>query len=91
MAEKLGKVLTVEENVLEGGFGSAVLELFWERGLPWVTVKRIGVPDRFVEHGPQETLRGMFGINTEGIERAVRGIVAGIQGMVRFGKGAGLR
>jgi 1-deoxy-D-xylulose-5-phosphate synthase len=91
MAEKLGKVLTVEENVLDGGFGSAVLELFGERGLSWVTVKRIGIPDRFVEHGPQETLRGMVGIDTDGIERAVRGIAAGTRGMVRYGKGAGLR
>ena len=91
MAEKLGKVLTVEENVLDGGFGSAVLELFGERGLSWVTVKRIGIPDRFVEHGPQETLRGMVGIDTDGIERAVREIAAGTRGMVRYGKGAGLR
>ncbi len=91
MAEKLGKVLTVEENVLDGGFGSAVLELFGERGLSWVTVKRIGIPDRFVEHGPQETLRGMFGIDAEGIERAARRISGGAHGMVRFGKGARLR
>jgi 1-deoxy-D-xylulose-5-phosphate synthase len=91
MAEKLGKVLTVEENVLDGGFGSAVLELFGERGLSWVMVKRIGIPDRFVEHGPQETLRGMIGIDTDGIERAVREIAVGTRGMLRFGKGAGLK
>jgi len=91
MAEKLGNVITVEENVLDGGFGSAILELFGERGFSWVTVKRIGILDRFVEHGPQETLRGIFGIDAEGIERAARRIAVGAHGMVRFGKGARLR
>jgi 1-deoxy-D-xylulose-5-phosphate synthase len=90
MAEKLGKVITVEENVLDGGFGSAVLELFGERGLSWVQVRRIGIPDQFVEHGPQETLRGVYGINTEGIEKEARELVVGPRGVVRFGKGVGL-
>ena len=52
-AKRTGKVLTVEENVLQGGFGSAVLELFQERGLFSIQVKRLGIPDLFVEHGPQ--------------------------------------
>jgi len=90
MAEKLGKVLTVEENVLDGGFGSAVLELFQERGLSWVKVKRIGIPDRFVEHGPQETLRGSYAINTEGIAREAREVALGAQrgkhGVTGFGR-----
>ena len=91
LAEKLGKVITVEENVLDGGFGSAVLELFGERGLSWVKVRRIGIPDQFVEHGPQETLRGMYGINSEGIEKEARKLVVGTRGVVRFGKGVGLK
>jgi len=91
MAEKLGRVLTVEENVLEGGFGSRVLELFGERDLSWVKVRRIGIPDQFVEHGPQETLRAIYGINTEGIEKEARKLVVGTSGAVRFGKGASLR
>jgi len=91
MAEKLGKVLTVEENVLDGGFGSAVLELFQERGLSWVKVRRIGIPDRFVEHGSQETLKGRCGINTEGIAKEARKIVLGAHGLMRFGKGVVLK
>jgi 1-deoxy-D-xylulose-5-phosphate synthase len=88
MAEKLGKVLTVEENVLDGGFGSAVLELFCERGLSWVKVRRIGIPDQFVEHGSQETLRKMYGIDTEGIEKEARELVVETREAVRFGKGS---
>ena len=79
MAESLGKVLTVEENVLDGGFGSAVLELFQEKELFEVRVRRIGIPDRFVGHGPQETLRGRYGFNPEGIAEVAREMVLGAQ------------
>ncbi len=66
-ARRTGKVLTVEENVLIGGFGSAVLELFQERGLISIPVKRLGIPDCFVEHGPQSLLREKYGIDENGI------------------------
>jgi 1-deoxy-D-xylulose-5-phosphate synthase len=71
-AKKTGKVLTVEENVLQGGFGSAVLELFQERGLFPVQVKRLGIPDTFVEHGPQALLREKYGIDENGIVKGVQ-------------------
>ncbi len=73
-AKRTGKVLTVEENVLQGGFGSAILELFQERGLFSVQVKRLGIPDLFVEHGPQALLRGKYGIDETGILRGAREI-----------------
>ncbi len=89
-AERLGKVLTVEENVLDGGFGSAVLELLQGRELFEVKVRRIGILDRFVEHGSQETLRGKYGINTEGIAEVAREMVLGNHrgkhGVMGFGK-----
>lgn len=66
-AQKTRRVLTVEENVLQGGFGSAVLELFQEKGLLSLQVKRLGIPDLFVEHGPQALLRKKYGIDGEGI------------------------
>jgi len=66
-AKRTGKVLTVEENVLQGGFGSAVLELFQERNLFSVQVKRLGIPDLFVEHGPQNLLREKYEIDESGI------------------------
>ena len=71
-AKRTGKVLTVEENVLQGGFGSAVLELFQERGLFPVQVRRLGIPDTFVEHGPQALLREKYGIDENGIIKGVQ-------------------
>jgi len=64
-------MITVEENALQGGFGSAVLELLEERGLVGVQVKRLGIPDIFVEHGTQEALRHKYRLDAEGIYRAV--------------------
>jgi 1-deoxy-D-xylulose-5-phosphate synthase len=71
-AKKTGKVVTVEENVLQGGFGSAVLELFQERGLFSIQVKRLGIPDLFVEHGAQALLREKYGIDENGIFKGVK-------------------
>jgi 1-deoxy-D-xylulose-5-phosphate synthase len=69
---RTGRVLTVEENVLAGGFGSAVLEVLQERGLFSVRVRRLGIPDLFLEHGPQSLLRAKYGIDEQGIFRAVK-------------------
>jgi len=70
-AKRTGRVLTVEENVLQGGFGSAVLELLEEEGLYSIQIKRLGIPDLFVEHGPQSLLREKYGIDENGIYRGV--------------------
>jgi 1-deoxy-D-xylulose-5-phosphate synthase len=64
------RLICVEENALQGGFGSAVLELLEEKGVTGVEVKRLGIPDVFVEHGSQEFLRNKYGIDAEGIVRA---------------------
>ena len=74
-AKKTSRVLTVEENVLQGGFGSAVLELFQERGLFSIQVKRLGIPDLFIEHGPPSLLRAKYGIDENGIFEAVKRMV----------------
>jgi 1-deoxy-D-xylulose-5-phosphate synthase len=74
-ARKTGKVITVEENVLQGGFGSAILELFQERGLFSIPLKRLGIPDIFVEHGPQALLREKYGIDENGIFKEVKEMV----------------
>jgi 1-deoxy-D-xylulose-5-phosphate synthase len=71
-AQEIGKLITVEENALMGGFGSAVLELLSERGISGVTVRRLGIPDEFVQHATQRELRRLYGIDTEGIAVAVR-------------------
>ncbi len=76
-AEKTGKVMTVEENVLQGGFGSAILELFQERGLFSFPFKRLGVPDLFVEHGSQALLREKYGIDEKGIFKKAKEMFEG--------------
>ena len=74
-AASSGCVVTVEENALQGGFGAAVMELFEEHGVQ-VPLKRIGVPDEFIEHGGQEELRAGIGLNASGIESAVKTLMA---------------
>jgi len=67
LAEKIPRIITVEENVRQGGFGSAVLECLCDEGLTGFCLKRIGIPDTFVEHGPQDLLRSKYGLDTSGI------------------------
>lgn len=55
-AAATGKVITIEDNIKKGGFGSAVLELFARRKLHHINTTLLGFPDKFMEHGPQETL-----------------------------------
>ena len=69
-ARKTGCIMTVEENVLQGGFGSAVLELLFDNNLHGVKVRRLGIPDRFIEHGSQAQLRKDVGIDAAGIAAA---------------------
>ncbi len=70
-ASRTGVVITVEENALQGGFGSAVLELLADEGQS-PRVLRIGLPDEFVEQGSQEELRALCGLDAQGIARRVR-------------------
>jgi len=72
LASGSGRLVTIEENALAGGFGSAVLEAMDQAGVINVRVERIGLPDRFIEHGPQELFRAMFDLDAEGIVRRVR-------------------
>ena len=62
--------MTVEENALQGGFGSAVLELLYDNNLQNVKVRRLGIPDRYIEQGSQAQLRKDVGIDAEGITAA---------------------
>ncbi len=67
-----GHLFTVEENVLQGGFGSAVLELLEENGIYRTTVTRLGYPDRFVEQGEQSELLERYGLTVDGICASIR-------------------
>jgi 1-deoxy-D-xylulose-5-phosphate synthase len=62
---------TVEENVLMGGFGSAVLEALEQEGIDHVHLRRIGLPDQFIEHGSQAILREKYGLDPEGIANRI--------------------
>jgi 1-deoxy-D-xylulose-5-phosphate synthase len=55
-AERTGRVITIEDNVRQGGFGSSILELFCTRKLSGVKTCLLAHPDEFVEHGPQYVL-----------------------------------
>ncbi|MEX2120195.1 MAG: 1-deoxy-D-xylulose-5-phosphate synthase [Pirellulales bacterium] len=70
--ESCSFVLTVEEAALMGGFGSAVLEAASDAGLPAGHVGRLGVPDRFVEHGDRGELLADLGLDAKGIAQAAR-------------------
>jgi 1-deoxy-D-xylulose-5-phosphate synthase len=71
-AATIKKIITVEENMLQGGFGSAVLELLAEKGFTDIVVKRLGIPDEFVRHATQAEQRHKYGLDEDGIILAVR-------------------
>lgn len=74
---RIGRVITVEENVLAGGFGSAVLEMLQDgtREVPEVKVLRIGIGDEFVEHGSPAELRARYGLDAQSIaQRALESL-----------------
>jgi 1-deoxy-D-xylulose-5-phosphate synthase len=81
-ALKTGCVVTAEENALRGGFGSAVLELFCDEGVH-VPVRRVGLPDKFVEQGSQAELRSRYNLNADGIVATVRNAVGDKQAPVK--------
>jgi 1-deoxy-D-xylulose-5-phosphate synthase len=67
-----GRLVTVEENVRQGGFGSAVLECLEEEGVSGVQVLRLGYPDRFIEQGEQPELHARYGLDAAGIAASIR-------------------
>ena len=71
MARKCKRIVTVEEGILNGGFGSAVWETLEEEGMSGVDIRRIGLPDDFIDHGPARLLRQKFGLDADGITRRV--------------------
>jgi len=75
-ARRTGCLVTVEENALLGGFGSAVLELLEEERITGVRIKRLGIPDRYIEQGSQAQLRKDLGLDAEGIAAAVEAFLA---------------
>ncbi len=72
LARSHSRILVVEENVVAGGFGSAVLEFLAGQGvLHGQRIRLLGIPDHFVEHGPQRILRHHVGLDKAGIKKAL--------------------
>ena len=64
------KIITVEEGVLEGGFGSAIMELLSDEKI-CLPVRRIGLPSKFIEHGKREDILEEYGLTTKEIGRVI--------------------
>jgi len=75
VGKKFSKVVTLENGVVHGGFGSAVLEFFSENSYTPAVV-RIGLPDQFVEHGSVNELHQLCGLDKKGIEKTVRELLS---------------
>ena len=75
VAKRVRYVVTVEEGARMGGFGSAVLEALSELGLTHLRTKVLGLPDWYIEQGPQDLLRERYGLTADGIFESVKALV----------------
>jgi 1-deoxy-D-xylulose-5-phosphate synthase len=75
--DQTGFVLTVEENTVCGGFGSAVLEAAAAAGAGTANVRCLGIPDRFIEHGERDELLADLGLDVTGLVAAARALADG--------------
>jgi 1-deoxy-D-xylulose-5-phosphate synthase len=71
---KFKKIITVEDGVLKGGFGSSVIEFMCDNVYS-AEVKRLGIPDYFVEQGTQEELYAECGFDATGVEKAIKDLL----------------
>ena len=74
IAERFSKIITIEDGVKAGGFGSAVLEWMNDHGFH-PDILRMGIPDEFVEHGTVEQLHQIVGIDTESIKQNIAALL----------------
>lgn len=82
---KFRYILTVEDGILKGGFGGAVIEFMSDNGYT-SEIRRLGIPDYFVEHGTQDELYRECGYDAEGIELALREMMVRVRGRIREGE-----
>jgi len=76
IASRIKHIITVEENVVSGGFGSGVTELLKRVGIT-VHARSLGIPDEFVEQGDQPVLRARYGLDAAGIAQQVSSLLSG--------------
>ena len=77
IAGRVKGIITIEEHSLSGGFGSAVLELLSDEDIK-IKVKRLGLPDKYIEHGTQKILRQKYGLDSDGIYSSAKEILSGV-------------
>ncbi len=77
-ARDCGNIVTIEENALMGGFGSAILEALADKGFSDVRVRRLGLPDRFIQHGSQQLLRKEVGLDVDSVVSACKEIMESV-------------
>lgn len=70
VGRKFSRIITIEDGVIQGGLGSAVLEWMNDHGY-YPAVTRLGIPDRFIEHGSVEQLHAIVGIDKESIKKDI--------------------
>ncbi len=75
VAQRSKYLITIEEHALQAGFGSAVLECLADEGIRHLSIRRIGIPDHFIEQGPQDLLRQKYGITAGRIVAEVRDLL----------------
>jgi 1-deoxy-D-xylulose-5-phosphate synthase len=71
------RALTVEDHVVTGGFGGAVAELITDEGITGLSLRRLGVPDRFIPHGTQDELKKICGFDKDAIAQAAMQMMRG--------------
>jgi 1-deoxy-D-xylulose-5-phosphate synthase len=72
-------LLTVEEGCRMGGFGSAVLEALSDQHLSGLPTRLLGLPDQYIEQGPQDLLRAQHGLTAEGIYEEAKALLTGVE------------
>ncbi len=77
VALRIPNLVTLEENVVIGGFGSAVSEFLAADGITGVRQLTLGIPDRFIDHGTPQELLADLGLDPPGIARSVAAFLAG--------------
>ena len=80
VAREVKCLLTVEESTAMGGFGSAILELLSEKGIINLPTKCLGLPDWFIEQGPQDLLREKYGLTADGVHQQAKQLLADVAG-----------
>ncbi len=79
LAQGTRHLVTIEDHALMGGFGSAVLELLEREGMRDIDVRRIGLPDTFVEHGAPTILKELYGLSSAHLKEVIRDMLASQQ------------